>query len=274
MNTEKLRASILFVLYNNFDEAEGSLASIAAQEDCADVEVILSDDGSTAYDSSQLYRAAEALKEKGRFADVRVNINEKNLGSVAHFNRLFGLARGEYIVFISPGDRFPTSRTVAGILEDFEKSKAPVLTGRRRDMRDAGGRVRPFALTGFFLKHFPKALMNYMVRRHNLISSCCTAYSKRLFAEYGMPDTRYRLLDDYPYIVRLLQQGARFAFTRRIFLEHAVGGGVSTGESIHPVILKDLEEMQEQLLREPQGLSKATLRHLEKAVAARKKSGD
>ncbi len=272
MNTEKLRASILFVLYNNFDEAEESLASIAAQEDCADVEVILSDDGSTAYDTAQLYRAAEGLK--GRFADVRVNINEKNLGSVAHFNRLFELARGEYIVFISPGDRFPTSRTVAGILGDFEKSGVPILTGRRRDMRDARGRVRPFAITGFFLKHFPKALMNYMIRRHNLISSCCTAYSKRLFAEYGMPDTRYRLLDDFPYIIRLLQQGARFAFTRRIFLEHAVGGGVSTGESIHPIILRDLEEMQEQLLREPQGLSKATLRHLEKAVAERKKSGN
>ena len=89
-----------------------------------------------------------------------------------------------------------------------------------------------------------------------------------------MPDTRYRLLDDYPYIIRLLQQGARFAFTRRIFLEHAVGGGVSTGESIHPIILRDLEEMQEQLIREPQGLSKATLRHLEKAVAERKKSGN
>ncbi len=268
MNTERLRASILFVLYNNFDEAEVSLSSIAAQEGCGDVEVILSDDGSTAYDTAQLYTAAESLK--GRFADVRVNINEENLGSVAHFNRLFEMARGDYIVFISPGDRFPSADTVAGILKDFEKSGAPVLTGRRRDMTGGSGRVRPFGITGFFLKHFPKLLMNYMVRRRNLISSCCTAYSKRLFSEYGMPDTRYRLLDDYPYIISLLQKGARFAFTRRIFLEHAVGGGVSTGETIHPIILKDLEEMQEQLLAHPQGLSKATLRHLEKAVAGRK----
>ncbi len=268
MNTEKIRASILFVLYNNFDEADVSLSTIAAQEGCSDVEVILSDDGSTAYDTQLLGEAAEGLK--GRFADVRVNVNEENMGSVAHFNRLFEMARGEYIVFISPGDRFPTPDTVAGILADFEKSGAPVLTGRRRDMRDARGRVRPFGITGFFLKHFPKALMNYMVKRHNLISSCCTAYSKRLFAEYGMPDTRYRLLDDYPYIISLLQRGARFAFTRRIFLEHAVGGGVSTGESIHPIILKDLETMQEQLLEEPRGLSRSTLRFLKKRVEARK----
>ncbi|MBR3735218.1 MAG: glycosyltransferase, partial [Lachnospiraceae bacterium] len=79
-----IRASVLFVLYNNFDEAEPTLVSLEEQRDCSDVELIISDDCSKEYDTAQL----ESLKERlGRnFADVRINVNEENLGSVAHFN--------------------------------------------------------------------------------------------------------------------------------------------------------------------------------------------
>ena len=109
-----------------------------------------------------------------------------------------------------------------------------------------------------------------MVQKRNLISSCCTAYSKGLFDKYGYLDEDYRLLDDYPYIVSLLQRGAKIAFTKEIFLEHEMGGGVSTGDHIHPIILKDLELMQEKLLADPKGLSGASVKHLKDAVNRRK----
>ena len=263
-----IRASVLFVLYNNFDEAEPTLVSLEEQRDCSDVELIISDDCSKEYDTAQL----ESLKERlGRnFADVRINVNEENLGSVAHFNKLFKMARGEYMIFCSPGDCFPDKATISHIIRDFKNSGELILTGRRRDCYGDHSKVRPGIFTELGLKLFPGILLNYMVQKRNLISSCCTAYSKGLFDKYGYLDEDYHLLDDYPYIVSLLQRGAKIAFTKEIFLEHEMGGGVSTGDHIHPIILKDLELMQEKLLADPKGLSGASVKHLKDAVNRRK----
>ena len=263
-----IKATIIFVLYNNFDEAEVTIRSLEEQRDCGEVELLISDDASSGYDTSVL----EGLKERlGRnFADVRVNVNEENMGSVAHFNKTFRLARGKYYIFCSPGDRFPEAATVSHIIRDFEKSGAMILTGRRRDIYADHSKVRPGIFTRLGLKFCPGILMNYMVRKRNLISSCCTAYSPQLFEQYGYLDEDYRLLDDFPFIVSLLQRGAKIAFTKEIFLEHEMGGGVSSGEHIHPIILKDLELMQQKLLKNPAGLTKATLRYLEEEVSKRK----
>ena len=232
------------------------------------MELIISDDCSKEYDTAQL----ESLKERlGRnFADVRINVNEENLGSVAHFNKLFKMARGEYMIFCSPGDCFPDKATISHIIRDFKNSGELILTGRRRDCYGDHSKVRPGIFTELGLKLFPGILLNYMVQKRNLISSCCTAYSKGLFDKYGYLDEDYRLLDDYPYIVSLLQRRAKIAFTKEIFLEHEMGGGVSTGDHIHPIILKDLELMQEKLLADPKGLSGASVKHLKDAVDRRK----
>lgn len=262
-----IRATVLFVLYNNFDEAEPTLLSLQEQRDCSDVELIISDDCSKEYDTSLL----EGLKERlgKNFADVRVNVNEENMGSVAHFNKLFKLAHGEYIIFCSPGDRFPTASTISRIIRDFKDSGELILTGRRRDCYGDHSKVRPGIFTELGLKLCPGILLNYMVQKRNLISSCCTAYSKGLFEKYGYLDEDYRLLDDFPFIVSLMQMGCRIAFTKEIFLEHEMGGGVSTGDHIHPIILRDLELMQDKLLADPKGLSGASVKHLKRAVDGR-----
>lgn len=262
-----IRATVLFVLYNNFDKAEPTVCSLEEQLDCSDVELIISDDCSGSYDTSLLQGLKDRLAD--RFADVRINVNETNMGSVAHFNKLFKMVRGKYILFCSPGDRFPAASAISGIIKDFEKSGAMILTGRRCDRYADHSKLRPGIFTALGLKLCPAVLMNYMVRHRNLISSCSTAYSKELFEKYGCLDEDYRLLDDFPFIVSLLKRGCRIAYTGRIFLEHDMGSGVSTGESIHPIILKDLELMQEKLLKDPKGLSKASIRYLEEAVSKR-----
>lgn len=264
-----IRASVLFVLYNNFDEAESTLASLEEQRDCSDVELIISDDCSKEYDTSVLYELKDRMGRN--FADVRINVNEENMGSVAHFNRLFKMARGEYIIFCSPGDRFPTASTISGIISDFKNSGELILTGRRCDDYGDHKKIRPGIFTRMGLKFCPGILLNYMVQKRNLISSCCTAYSKGLFEKYGYLDEDYRLLDDFPFIVSLLQRGAKIAFTKEIFLEHEMGGGVSTGDHIHPIILKDLELMQEKLLADPKGLTGATVKYLKEAVKGRER---
>ena len=195
-----------------------------------------------------------------------MNINETNMGTVAHMNRLFKEIDDGCIIFCSPGDAFPHKDTIANIVKRFERGGEPVLTGQRTDIKDGRRKTRPGALVGCALKFCPKLLMNYMIQKRNLISSCCTAYTKELFEKYGYLDEDYRLLDDFPYIVSLLQKGVRIGYTDEVFLEHSVGGGVSTGEEIHPVILKDLMTMLAKLKENPEGLSRRTMKSIEERL--------
>lgn len=255
-----MKATVLFLSYNNFDEAAVTVDSLMKQT-YTDAEIVLSDDASTEDHAQLIYDAAEKLKT--HFANVRVNINEKNMGTVAHMNRLFKEIEESCIIFCSPGDAFPHEDTIANIVKRFETGGELVITGQRTDIRDGRKKTRPGAIVGCALKLCPKLLMNYMIQKRNLISSCCTAYTKELFEKYGYLDEDYRLLDDFPFIVSLLQKGVKIGYTDEVFLEHSMGGGVSTGDDIHPVILEDLMTMLRKLKENPEGLSKKTIRSIE-----------
>ncbi len=258
-----MKVTVLFLSYNNFDEAEVTVASLMKQS-YTDAEIVLSDDASTKDHAPLIYAAAEKLST--HFKNVRVNINEENMGTVAHMNKLFKQIDSGYIIFCSPGDAFPGEDTIANIVRDFEKSGCLLITGQHKDISADRVKTRPGALTGAALKLCPRLLMNYMICRHNLISSCCTAYSTELFKRYGYLDEDYRLLDDYPYYIYLLQRGVRFAYTNEVFLEHSMEGGVSTGDEIHPLILKDLYTMFAKLKADPLHLSAAALAAIEKRL--------
>ncbi|MCR5119864.1 MAG: glycosyltransferase [Lachnospiraceae bacterium] len=263
-----MKTTVLFLSYNNFDEAAVTVDSLMRQT-YTDAEIVLSDDASTEDHAGLIYEAAEKLR--GHFKNVRVNINEKNMGTVAHMNRLFKEIDSGCIIFCSPGDAFPHEDTIANIVRRFEAGGELVLTGQRTDISNGKRKTRPGALVGAALKFCPKKLMNYMVRKRNLISSCCTAYTKELFEKYGYLDEAYRLLDDFPFIVSLLQKGVKIGYTSEVFLEHSMGGGVSTGEGIHPVILEDLMTMQRKLLEYPEGLEEKTLKLIKERLAGAEK---
>jgi GT2 family glycosyltransferase len=255
-----MKTTVLFLSYNNFDEAAVTVDSLMKQS-YTDAEIVLSDDASTKDHAGLIYEAAERLR--GHFKNVRVNINEKNMGTVAHMNRLFKEIDNGCIIFCSPGDAFPHADTIANIVKRFEEGGELVITGQRSDISGGKKKTRPGALVGAALKCCPKLLMNWMIRNRNLISSCCTAYTKELFEKYGYLDEDYRLLDDFPFIISLLQRGVKIGWTPEVFLEHSMGGGVSTGEEIHPVILKDLMTMLKKLKENPAGLSRLTMKSIE-----------
>ena len=62
-------------------------------QDYTNAEIILSDDGSTKYDTSELNKYAEELKKV--FADVRININEQNVGTVKHLNKIISMDKND-----------------------------------------------------------------------------------------------------------------------------------------------------------------------------------
>ena len=249
--------SIWILMYNNAAELDGTVDSIVSQ-DYPNAEVIFSDDGSKVTDPDKVERMAEKVKSHGYAA--KIFLNKENVGTVAHINSVIDRSDGKYFISCCPGEKFYTSGTVSAIVKEMEKKKSLILTTRRLDVYPDRVKKRPSLMLGFALRFCPKMLVDYMVRKRNLISGCCTFESRELFEKYGKYDTSYRLLEDYPYAVDLLRNGVRIDFMNCVTVEHAMGG-VSTGK-VHPAVIKDIEHMREVLKADPHGLPKSTIKYL------------
>lgn len=237
--------TIYILVYNNAEELPATIESVMKQT-YADAEVIISDDGSQNYDVSMLEKYAAVLRKK--YGQVRINVNEKNVGTVKHLNRVLKMAEGRYLISCSSGDTFAKEDTVEKIVRAFEKKKTLLLTTRRMDITSQKKKIRPFAMIGMLLKLAPGLLLDYMIRKKNVISGCCTFYQKKLFETYGYFDERYHLVEDYPYYVMLLQKKVRFGWSGMISICHRMGG-VSTGR-VHPSIYRDIELMRSLLKKD------------------------
>ncbi len=242
MESKKPTATIYILVYNNAEELPATIESVMKQT-YADAEIIISDDGSQNYDVSILEQYAAVLRKK--YGQVRININEKNVGTVKHLNRVLKMAEGRYLISCSSGDTFAKEETVEKIVRTFEKKKTLLLTTRRMDIMSRKKKIRPSVMIGMLLKLAPGILLDYMIRKKNVISGCCTFYQKRLFETYGYFDERYHLVEDYPYYVMLLQKKVRFGWSGMVSVCHRMGG-VSTGR-VHPSIYRDIELMRSSL---------------------------
>ncbi len=233
--------TVFIMIYNNVDALEETVASVMMQ-DYADMEVILSDDGSTKYDTDILREYEKRLKTV--FKNVKIHLCGENIGTVRHLNRIIGIASGKYLFSCSCGDCFARKDTVSSLVAQMEKKNALILTTRRIDRYPDRDKTRPARWVGWALDLCPERLCDHMINKRNLLSGCCTFYTKELFDKYGLFDERYRLVEDYPYYISLLKKGVKIPHHDMITVVHRMSGGVSTG-NVHPQVWKDIENLKE-----------------------------
>lgn len=255
----KHKVTVYILVYNNEDGMEKTVESVLLQ-DMDDMQIIISDDGSTKYDTSLLKKYQDRLKE--RFQDVELLLNPENVGTVKHINKVLSCSTGKYLIPLSSGDAFATGNVVSSAVGILEKTGRLILASRYIDMYLNGrSKVRPNLVTGLRLKFMPKQLMNYMIRKRNLISGCAVVYSRDLFEQYGFFDEKYHLVEDYPYYIKLLGQGLKFGWMGKPITIHEIGG-VSTGK-VHPSIYKDIDLMREELYQHKEDYDRKTRAFLE-----------
>ena len=252
--------TICLLVYKNAEELEPTIAALERQVfQGFDAEIIISDDGSKNYDTKILEEYAARLRKK--YFEVRVNVNEENVGTVKHLNKVFRMAKGAILIPHSSGDAFSRESSLATLVEKMEKSGKRIFTTRRLDLYpDGKKKKRPSIYTGVWMKYFPNSFLRSMICKRNVLSGCCTIYRKDLLEEQGYFDEEYHLVEDYPFYTELLLQKESFGWCRDVIFCHRIGG-VSTGK-IHPSIYKDIERMREKLLKRSD-LDKKTARFLE-----------
>lgn len=260
MENYKYKETIYILVYNNIDSLQKTVGSVLELNN-PDAQIVLSDDGSTKFDTSLLEDYAKQLRTK--YKSVIVNINEKNVGTVKHINKVLSLCEGRYLFPLSSGDTFNGPDAINRVIKVFEKKKCLIVAARHKDVYEDGhSKIRPSFYVGYLLKWNPKYLMNYMVRKRNLISGCSIAYDRALIEKYGKYDEKYHLVEDYPYYINLLRKNVKFGWCRKPSVIHEIGG-VSTGK-IHPSIYKDIELMREELYGSLSEFDKKTQQFLTK----------
>ncbi len=216
--------SVITITYNAADVLQPTLDSVLMQ-DFPTVEHIIVDGAST----DNTVTIAEAYKEMSDSAEnehiVRI-YSEPDKGLYDAMNKGLVRAKGDYVVFLNAGDRFPTADTleiVALAAEVGDGEERPAVVYGNTDIIDEKGN---------FLYHRrlqPPEKLTWRSFRDGMLV-CHQAFYARLDIARKTPfDTHYRYSADVDWCIKIMREGERKGLLLR---------------NVHAVIANYMEEGQ------------------------------
>ena len=221
------------------------------------LELIVSDDGTPGFDASEIESFAASVNDR---VSCVVLSQKKNLGTVANLNCALAHAHGAWIQLLAADDMFASPESVGDILTAaMDRGSVwalPLTTLCDAQMR-LTGRVVP--------ENDVLALLRGGALRRLYFRNCLDCvlpaegiFQRNVLEQVGGFDVAYRLIEDWPLSLKLLQMGFMPGITERACILHR-GGGVSRRspqhnrlyqtDLIHVMqreILPHLEQLEEQ----------------------------
>lgn len=208
------------------------------------IEYIIVDDGSDVFSEEAIAEHIKGLA-KTNIKDVKIFVNETNKGITKSGNIALSAVTGEYVFYLAGDDAFHDEEVIADWVNAFLESKAIAMTAYR-DVYDAG--MKEFILrepseerVEQIKQSYPKELFEIMAAS-NMIFGCSTAFSAECMKKYGPYKEEYRLIDDYPFILKILRNGERIAFFDRVVVKYRKGG-ISSFENVNKAYLKENDKI-------------------------------
>jgi glycosyltransferase involved in cell wall biosynthesis len=227
----KPSVSVIILSYNNYNYLYEALDSLIEQ-DYPNIELILSNDGSTDFDEKAVtaYLGKHKTKKLKKFSIIN---NKTNLGTVKSLNNAIRLARGKFLLFFAADDAFYDSQVISRFIQTFEKLPPDALIVTAQ-----------LGMYDIFLKK----LIKLFVRKNDIkllkeaepdklfaemstrciIAAASTCYKTSLFKKFGLFDERYKLIEDWSSALRFVRIGLNFHYKNFIAFKHR-DGGVSHG---------------------------------------------
>lgn len=234
-----LKVTVLVLVYKNAAYIKEALESVYCQT-YKNIELIISDDASPNIEK-EFFENIKAESEK-HIGDVILNINETNMGTVRHLNKVISIAKGDIICPLACDDKFYDDRVLEDIVRYASTSKDYIFTAKRTCVDQSGEKelsIMPAQKEIELLSQEPKKIINHMAVYGSFISGACTYYKKEVFEKYGYFDEHYKLVEDYSYYLNLLLNNGRIGFMDRITIQYR-WGGVSTGKKMNPYVYEDM----------------------------------
>ncbi len=214
--------TVAIVIYNNYNNLEDAIR-VVAEQDYADIELIVSDDCSRGLSKEKMEHCV--CQYRHRFKRVVINRNEKNLGTVRHINKIISLAHGEIFCTLAANDLFYSADVISRVASYFYSNPSKmIVTTKRIDEED--NRCRPDNGVIRMINKNPVAFTRKLMRVGSIIGGAGTYFQTQVFREYQMFSERFVLLEDSPYFLQAAMDGILIGAVDSITYIHR-GNGVS-----------------------------------------------
>lgn len=223
------KVSIITLTYKNWHLLDKAVKSVASQvvDDKYQIEYLIVDDGTDDFD-------VEYVDNLLRDTDLnyRIIVNNKNIGTVASFNNAIKQSAGDIIVPLSADDEFYDPYVVNDILNEFVRTNSYVITGLRIPIiNGADGKSLPSEKFFCYFNNSQSLLMRILVHG-NIISGASTYYHRDVFHMVGLFNDKYRLLEDYPFYIKLLSHDVSISLYKRKVVKYGLSGVSSKANSM------------------------------------------
>lgn len=226
------------------DYLKGTINSVLNQ-DYNNIEIIISDDSSEDFD----YNSIKKLFSKAsvNLRKLIIHSNCENLGTVKNFNNAIKMSNGNLIIPLSCGDEFENNSIISLIKSFFNENSYLVCTGKRRLVDEFGNKISVLpSKKDISILVSGKSKLEKRMYMGNFIYGACTYYRRDVFDKYGLFDEEFKLLEDYPFYLKILHYGESIGLINEITIRYRIGG-VSSGKK-HPLLIEDDKRVYEKIL--------------------------
>lgn len=215
--------TVIITNYNNTKYLQNALNSVFKQN-YKNIQLIITDDGSTEFELKKIKKYIEKNK-KNNIKSVDYIINDKNIGTVKTLNKAIKQAKGEYILFFASDDELYDEKVLNNFEKRFIETNYNIITSQWRICDENMNYNYNFVDE----KRSEKLNRNieelkYVMCRSNIYGSGSTSYRKMIFKKYGLFETKYTLLEDWPYWLKLLRNNELIYYANFYGLNHRDGG--------------------------------------------------
>lgn len=224
--------TIITLTYNNFDLITSAISSVFVQELSPEYELeyLIVDDCSKYFDGGFILDYVSTLKGK---VNTKIIRNPVNIGTVKSFNNAIKNSNGDIIIPLSADDMFNDCDSVSRIIKSFDLNGANVITALRdvysRDLGEFKGQFPISSQKHLFNEGNEKKLLKKLYVNGNIISGANTYYRREYLLQNGLFDEGYVLLEDYPFYIKVLEQGDKICLLNEVTIIYR-DGGVSTNK--------------------------------------------
>lgn len=204
------------------------------------IEYIVTDDGTRGFEKEAVEQYIEQ-NQKNNIVSFQVIYHPKNLGTVRNLNNAMKVCTGEYIFHLAADDIYTDNTVLERWLQDMQEKQSMLSTSCFRKCNE------DFSESYFeFPFEYQKRLLLSGNRRkifnelsiENFVYGCSTARSRDCLEQFGLYDEAYRLVEDYPYVLRYARQGGKIDLFDHVCINYRQGGTSSSGR-FNPIYEKD-----------------------------------
>ena len=231
--------TLALVSYNSVDYIEEATVSVLNQ-DYPEIELLLSDDGSTDSTFQRMFATARKL---GAGRPLKISRRVPNLGLASHVNEIFSQASGDIIIFAA-GDDVSLPHRVRETIKAFLQFPNAMAVSFTDDVINAQSEIIQSAPPGGSVQVL--TLQSLFVEPNKHPSGASRAYRKEVFHQFGPLDINCPT-EDTPLMLRSLMLGdiVTCAFPAIQYRRHS---GSLTGGSRY--LGMNLEVIRNQQLRD------------------------